>query len=147
VSPAPRRRLASFLPVAAPTTESPTEPEEAETPVVDEAAARAEVSLEEDDQPRALWERAIGWAVVALCTWLVFTILDAGHSFHLHHFQFGDLFRNTTANGGDMGAHVWWPKFLADNWFPKFRLSGWAPDWYAGFPVGEYYFPVPALMI
>ena len=46
-----------------------------------------------------------------------------------------------------MGAHVWWPKFLADNWFPKFRLSGWAPDWYAGFPVGQYYFPVPALMI
>ncbi len=46
-----------------------------------------------------------------------------------------------------MGAHVWWPKFLSDNWFPKFRLSGWAPDWYAGFPVGQYYFPVPALMI
>ena len=46
-----------------------------------------------------------------------------------------------------MGAHVWWPKFLVDNWFPKFRLSGWAPDWYAGFPVGQYYFPVPALMI
>ena len=62
--------------VAAPTTESPTEPEAADTPVLDEAPARAEVSLEEDDQPRALWERAIGWAVVALCTWLVFTIID-----------------------------------------------------------------------
>ncbi len=106
-------------------------------------------SLNEDDQPRALWERAIGWAVVALCTWLVFCIIDPAHSWSLipSHFRFGDLFRNTTTNGGDMGAHVWWPKFLIDNWFPKFRLSGWAPDWYAGFPVGQYYFPVPALMI
>ena len=37
-------------------------------------------SLDEDDQPRALWERAIGWAVVALCTWLVFCIIDPAHS-------------------------------------------------------------------
>ena len=50
-----------------------------------------------------------------------------------------------------MGAHVWWPWFLEHNWFSwnpfKMRLSGWAPDWYAGFPVGQYYFPVPALMV
>ncbi len=59
--------------------------------------------------------------------------------------QFGDLFQNTTTNGGDMGAHVWWPWFLEHHWFPKFRLSGWAPDWYAGFPVGQYYFPLPGV--
>ncbi len=113
------------------------------------APVRAPRSLEEDDQPRARWERAIGWAVVVVCTFLVFCIIDPAHHWTLNpsQFRFGDLFRNTTANGGDMGAHVWWPKFLIDNWFPKFRLSGWAPDWYAGFPVGQYYFPVPALMI
>ena len=61
--------------------------------------------------------------------------------------HFGDLFANTTTNGGDMGAHVWWPWFLEHHWFPKVRLSGWAPDWYAGFPVGQYYFPLPALMV
>ncbi len=106
-------------------------------------------SLDEDDQPRALWERAMGWTIVVVCTFLVFCIIDPAHHWTLApgNFRFGDLFRNTTANGGDMGAHVWWPKFLIDNWFPKFRLSGWAPDWYAGFPVGQYYFPVPALMI
>jgi hypothetical protein len=109
----------------------------------------AGIPFEENGEPRALWERIAGWVIVAICTVLVFNILDAGHNWTLHlaHFQFGDLFRNTTANGGDMGAHVWWPKFLIDNWFPKFRLSGWAPDWYDGFPVGQYYFPVPALMI
>src|SRR6478736_2634507 len=115
-------------------------------------------SFEEDDQPRARWERWIGWGIVAICTWLAFNVLNSNHDWFIHfgngfpwihfgHFKFGDLFLNTTANGGDMGAHVWWPKFLETNWFPKGRLSGWAPDWYAGFPVGQYYFPVPALMI
>jgi len=123
--------------------------------------------LDEDDRPRARWERAMGWGIVALCTWLVFNILAANHDWwfhvnvswrwnrllwlhvHMHftQFRFGDLFRNTTANGGDMGAHVWWPRFLETNWFPKGRLAGWAPDWYAGFPVGQYYFPVPAVMV
>ena len=117
--------------------------------IAPEVPAGTGVSLDEDEHPRALWERATGWLIVAICTWLVFCIIDPNHNWTLAltHFRFGDLFRNTTANGGDMGAHVWWPKFLIDNWFPKFRLSGWAPDWYAGFPVGQYYFPVPALMI
>ena len=130
--------------MAAPTTETEAEPID-----VHVAPIGGRSSLDEDDQPRALWERAIGWAVVAVCTFVVFSIIDPAHHWTLNptQFQFGDLFRNTTANGGDMGAHVWWPKFLADHWFPKFRLSGWAPDWYAGFPVGQYYFPIPALMI
>ena len=46
-----------------------------------------------------------------------------------------------------MGAHVWLPWFLEHNWFPKLRLSGWSPDWYAGFPVGQYYFPFPSVMV
>ena len=57
------------------------------------------------------------------------------------------LLSSTTPNGGDTGAHVWWPAFLRDHVLPHFRLSGWAPDWYAGFPVGHFYFPLPALLI
>ena len=57
------------------------------------------------------------------------------------------LLRNTTPNGGDTGAHVWWPAFLRDHVFPDLRLSGWAPDWYAGFPVGHFYFPLAAVLI
>ena len=105
--------------------------------------------MDEDDQPRELWERAIGWAIVAVCTIIVFAILTPAHNWtlHLSHFAFGDLFRNTTTNGGDMGAHVWLPWFLEHHWFAQGRLSGWAPDWYAGFPVGQYYFPLPSLMV
>ncbi|HWS47905.1 MAG TPA: hypothetical protein VN636_18730 [Acidimicrobiia bacterium] len=126
--------------------------------IAPEALPQVSHPLEEDDEPRALWERLVGWAIVAVCTWLVFCILNPGMQVGPHHFrfdlfptdwrwQFGDLFRSTTTNGGDMGAHVWWPWFLEHNWFPKLRLSGWAPDWYAGFPAGQYYFPVPALMV
>ncbi|MGH9021589.1 MAG: hypothetical protein ACRDV9_00555, partial [Acidimicrobiia bacterium] len=57
------------------------------------------------------------------------------------------LLRDTTTNGGDMGAHVWWPAYLRDHVLPKLRLSGWTPDYYAGFPVGHFYFPLPAVLI
>lgn len=128
-------------------------------PEIERRAERA--VMEEDDQPRALWERAIGWGILGVCTFIVFSILTPGHDwivhldhprfweFHweFHDLRFGDLFKNTTTNGGDMGAHVWMPWFLEHNWYPKGRLSGWSPDWYAGFPVGQYYFPLPALMV
>jgi hypothetical protein len=57
------------------------------------------------------------------------------------------LFRNTTANGGDTGAHVWWPWYFAHHLLPKLRLAGWSPDYYAGLPIGNFYFPIPALII
>jgi hypothetical protein len=101
-----------------------------------------------DDQPRLAWERWAGIAVVAACVILVFGVSD--HGLSLWRFwdpQFGALFRNTTTNGGDMGAHVWWPWFMREHWFWRFRLAGWAPDWYDGFPVGQFYFPLPALLV
>jgi hypothetical protein len=57
------------------------------------------------------------------------------------------LLSNTTVNGGDTGAHVWWPAFLRDHILPKLRLTGWSPDWYAGFPAGVFYFPLPSLLV
>ncbi len=56
------------------------------------------------------------------------------------------IFQDTTATGGDMGAHVWWPAFMRDYLLPGFRIFGWTMDFYSGFPVGQYYFPVPALI-
>lgn len=57
------------------------------------------------------------------------------------------LFLNTTPSGGDMGAHVWTPAYMRDHLLPNWRLMGWAPDWYAGFPVLTFYFPLPILAI
>ena len=105
-------------------------------------------SVDESGERGARWERTTGWVVVAICTVMVIAIIDP-HTrlWPIWDVHFGWIFRNTTTNGGDMGAHVWMPWFLEHNWFPKFRLSGWAPDWYAGFPVGQYYFPFPSVMV
>src|SRR5215475_2257352 len=85
-----------------------------------------------------LWRRVETWVcvgvVVACCVFVLFQL------------QPGLLFRNTTATGGDTGAHVWWPAYLRDHLLSQGRIAGWAPDWYAGFPAGQFYFPLPALL-
>jgi hypothetical protein len=50
-----------------------------------------------------------------------------------------------TPTGGDMGAHVLLPKMLLEEVLPTGRVLGWSMDWYAGFPVLYFYFPLPAL--
>jgi len=105
-------------------------------------------SLDEGGERGARWERTTGWIVVAICTFMVIAIIDPHTQlWPIWDIHFGWIFKNTTTNGGDMGAHVWMPWFLEHHWFPKLRLSGWAPDWYAGFPVGQYYFPFPTVMV
>jgi hypothetical protein len=86
----------------------------------------------------AWWARLevwVGLLIVVACCVFIFVQLDPRL-----------LLRNTTASGGDTGAHVWWPAYLRDHLLP-WRLAGWSPDFYAGFPAGQFYFPVPALLI
>lgn len=46
-----------------------------------------------------------------------------------------------------MGAHVFGPAYLRDVLIPEGRLLGWSQDWFAGFPVFYFYFPLPSLVI
>jgi len=78
--------------------------------------------------------RALDALVVAGCALFVFWQL---------HPQL--LLAETTPAGGDMGAHVWAFAYLRDHLLPDLRLSGWSPDWYAGFPVFQFYMVVPFL--
>ncbi len=57
------------------------------------------------------------------------------------------IFAANTPTGGDMGAHVFLPAYLRDNLLPEGRILGWSNDWYAGFPVLYFYFPLPALTV
>lgn len=98
-------------------------------------AASDAVLPPEDRDLRALW-RLLGALVVFACCALVFWQLNPRL-----------LLRNTTANGGDMGAHVWFPAYLRDHLLPSWRVAGWSPDWFAGFPAGQFYFPIPALLV
>lgn len=56
------------------------------------------------------------------------------------------LLTNTTTAGGDTGAHVMLPAFLKSHLLNHGQLTGWDPDWYDGFPVYTFYFPLPGLI-
>lgn len=87
-----------------------------------------------DSMPRAFQLLATFFGVAG-CTLAIFLTLQPGL-----------VFKDTIATGGDMGAHVWWPAYMRDVLLPAGRIFGWTMDFYSGFPVGQYYFPVPALM-
>ena len=89
-----------------------------------------------DDERRARIERWVSWAVVVFCALFVLGSLQP----HL-------ILQNSTPTGGDMGAHVWGPRYLADHLIPDFRVTGWTQDWYAGFPAYVFYMVVPSLFI
>ncbi len=102
--------------------------------------------LRDEREPRLVWEWLLGVVVCLACAgWVAWRLHVLNITFHP--FGISSLvLRDTTANGGDMGAHVYWPWFLEHNWFLHFRLAGWSPDWYSGFPIGQYYFPFPAVL-
>jgi uncharacterized membrane protein len=56
------------------------------------------------------------------------------------------LLANTTTAGGDTGAHVMLPAFLKSHLLNHGQLTGWDPDWYDGFPLYTFYFPLPGLI-
>jgi hypothetical protein len=101
-----------------------------------EVPAFSDTTLPPHDPDLSLAWRILGILVVLSCCSLVL--------WQLHPAL---LLRNTTANGGDMGAHVWFPAYLRDHLLPSFRVAGWSPDWFAGFPAGQFYFPFPALLV
>ncbi|HXY92250.1 MAG TPA: 6-pyruvoyl-tetrahydropterin synthase-related protein [Acidimicrobiia bacterium] len=102
---------------------------------IDAPAARDDVRVPPIDRYER-YLRWVGFAVVAACSIYVFVQLQPRL-----------LFLNTTATGGDTGAHVWFPAYLRDHLLPHWRLAGWTDASYAGFPAGQFYFPFPALLI
>ncbi|MGI9578858.1 MAG: hypothetical protein ACR2OH_11695, partial [Microthrixaceae bacterium] len=94
------------------------------------------VTVEEGEHPARDWLQWSGLMVSILCGVAVFATLSPDL-----------ILADTTATGGDMGAHVWGPAYLRDELLPNFRLTGWTPDWYAGFPAYTFYMVVPSLLI
>ncbi len=88
------------------------------------------------DEPGRAWEAAVSIVTVVAGTALVLATLHPSR-----------LWSTTTPTGGDMGSHVWGPRYLMDHLLPNLRLSGWTPDWYNGFPAYQFYMVVPSLII
>lgn len=56
------------------------------------------------------------------------------------------VFLNTMPTGGDMGAHIVPIKYFIENFATNFQINGWSNDWFAGYPLYFFYFPLPALI-
>ena len=56
------------------------------------------------------------------------------------------VFQNNTPTGGDMGAHIVAIDTFIKDFIPNFQISGWSNDWFAGYPLYYFYFPLPAII-
>lgn len=79
--------------------------------------------------------------------WVVPMLLTAGAVMAFAFMRPDSIIVANTPSGGDMGAHVLVPAYLRDSLLPDGRLMGWSNDWYAGFPILYFYFPLPAFTI
>ena len=57
------------------------------------------------------------------------------------------LFNSSMDVGGDNAGHIVTPYFLIHDLLPQGRLTGWDPQWFDGFPLYVFYFPLPALFV
>ena len=56
------------------------------------------------------------------------------------------VFSDLLPTGGDMGAHIVPTQFFVTELFNNLKLSGWSQDWFAGYPVYYFYFPLPPII-
>lgn len=78
---------------------------------------------------------------------VTFLVFIAIYVFFQFYFKLDLLLSTTTTTGGDTGTHHYMAYFMKNYLIPKGRLTGWSPDWYAGFPIFTFYFPLPYLMM
>ena len=57
------------------------------------------------------------------------------------------LFSPNMDVGGDNAGHITTPYFLIHDLLPQGRITGWDPQWFEGFPLYVFYFPLPALFV
>jgi uncharacterized membrane protein len=73
-------------------------------------------------------------------------ILLVVFSYLLSYFKPSLIFSKTTISGGDTGSHNYLVYYMKNYLLPHRKLVGWSPDWYAGFPIFQFYFPLPYLI-
>jgi hypothetical protein len=57
------------------------------------------------------------------------------------------LFTNTMDAGGDNAGHIAAPYYLIHQLLTHGQVSGWDPQWFDGYPLYVFYFPLPALLV
>ncbi len=74
-------------------------------------------------------------------------ILIGIYIFLLSFFKPSLILLDTTTSGGDTGSHNYLAYYTKNYLLPHGKLIGWSPDWYAGFPIFQYYFVFPYLIM
>ena len=74
-------------------------------------------------------------------------VLLAATAFILWHLTPLEILRNTTTVGGDTPAHNYIASHLRGQLLHHGRIVSWAGGWWGGFPLFQYYFPLPYLLM
>ncbi|MEA3254573.1 MAG: 6-pyruvoyl-tetrahydropterin synthase-related protein [Candidatus Altiarchaeota archaeon] len=67
--------------------------------------------------------------------------------FLFSHFPTKLMLSETITTGGDTASHYYTAQYLKDYLLTKGKVSGWCPGNYGGFPMLQYYFFLPFLMM
>ncbi len=67
--------------------------------------------------------------------------------FLITYFEPKYLFSKTITTGGDTASHYYTVQYLKEKLLPKGKVIGWDPGNYAGFPLFQFYFPLPFLIM
>jgi uncharacterized membrane protein len=67
--------------------------------------------------------------------------------FLLSYFKPEYLFSSVITTGGDTGSHYYTAQFMRDVLLPQGKIAGWMMGNYAGFPIFQFYFPFPFLLM
>ena len=74
-------------------------------------------------------------------------VLAAVEYFIFANFDLPSLFSVTTTTGGDTASHYYTLEYLRHTLLPAGKISGWTMGNYGGFPILQFYFPLPFLLM
>ena len=78
---------------------------------------------------------------------VVFSIFLLIFLFLVSHIPLSLLFTSTTTTGGDTAAHNYPAWYLKTYLLENFKIVGWSQGWFGGFPLFQFYFPLPFLLM
>src|SRR3989337_4377403 len=74
-----------------------------------------------------------------------FAILILIESYIISYFNISLIFKDTVLAGGDSSSHYAVLHYMAKNLLPNLKIIGWDPGNFAGYPLFQFYFPLPFL--
>jgi len=80
-------------------------------------------------------EKALDITILAICT--IFILANLAPQY---------LLTPTITTGGDTASHYYTADYLRHTLLPQGRITGWTMGNYAGFPILQFYFPLPFLL-